>query len=197
MGAGRTLRIEGVVSGQLHAVPASVASDLPRMERYSSIISVESSGLDHSVVRLRERQPREPVLFFGIDSLYSLLKNHRDRSLAMKRRSTIFCLCGFDIAVDDPKVDGLFSMSVRNARRVADQFGKTLLVASTNLRHFTNRFVSWGKTCHARQWPVSRPGALGDGFRRSRLLPPLIGKDSIPGVRILSSILCGPMGRWS
>jgi len=68
-----------------------------------------------------------------------------------------------DIAIDDPKVDDLFGMSVLNAKRVADEFQKKLLVASTNLRHFTNRFVTWGKTCHGAAL-ASIALALGEGF---------------------------------
>jgi hypothetical protein len=59
-------------------------------------------------------------------------------------------------------------MSVRNAKKVADQFGKTLVVASTNLRHFTNRFVNWGKTCHGAGL-ASIALALSDGLMEVKI----------------------------
>ena len=104
-------------------------------------------------------------LFFslGVDSFYSLLKNNRDHPGDEKTIDDLLFVRGLDIAIDDPKVDDLFGMSVLNAKRVADQFRKTLLVASTNLRHFTNRFVSWGKTCHGAAL-ASIALALGEGF---------------------------------
>ena len=113
-----------------------------------SIISVDSSGLDLSAAH--DGRARRASLFFslGVDSFYSLLKNNRDHPGDEKTIDDLLFVRGLDIAVGDPKVDDLFGMSVLNAKRVADQFRKKLLVASTNLRHFTDRFVSWGKTCH-------------------------------------------------
>jgi hypothetical protein len=128
-----------------------------------SIISVESSGLDHSAAPVG-RASRVSLFFsLGIDSFYSLLKNHRDHPGGQKTIGHLLFVRGFDIAIDDPTVDDLFAMSVRNAEKVADRFGKTLIVASTNLRHFTNRFVSWGKTCHGAAL-ASIALALGEGF---------------------------------
>ena len=119
-------------------------SDLPRMERRTrSIISVDSSGLDLSTTE--EGRAGRVSLFFslGVDSFYSLLKNNRDHPDDEKTIDDLVFVRGLDIAIDDPKVDDLFGMSVLNAKRVADQFPQDVtLVASTNLRHFTNRFVS-------------------------------------------------------
>ena len=86
-------------------------------------------------------------LFFslGVDSFYSLLKNNRDHPGDEKTIDDLLFVRGLDIAIDDPKVDDLFGMSVLNAKRVADQFRKTLLVASTNLRHFTNQIRQLGQ----------------------------------------------------
>ena len=97
-------------------------------------------------------------LFFslGVDSFYSLLKNNRDHPGDEKTIDDLLFVRGLDIAIDDPKVEDLFAMSVLNAKRVADQFRKSLLVGSTNLRHFTNRFVNWGTICHGGCSRVSR-----------------------------------------
>src|SRR5262249_39232642 len=51
---------------------------------------------------------------------------------------------------------------------VADQFRKKLLVASTNLRQFTNRFVNWGKTSHGAGL-ASIALALGEGFTEANI----------------------------
>jgi len=163
MALGESLKIEGVVSGQL-------MQSLPRLQAIYqewnpgfSIISVDSSDLDLSVAY--EGRARRVGLFFslGVDSFYSLLKNNRDHPHDEKTIDSLFLVRGMDIAIDDPKVDDLFGLSVRNAKRVADQFGKSLLVVSTNLRHFTNRFVSWGKTCHGAAL-ASIALALGEQF---------------------------------
>jgi hypothetical protein len=96
------------------------------------------------------------------------LKNNRDHPGDEKTIDDLLFVRGLDIAIDDPKVDDLFAMSVLNAKRVADQFRKTLLVASTNLRHFTNRFVTWGKTCHGAAL-ASIALALGERFTEANI----------------------------
>jgi hypothetical protein len=163
MALGERLRIEGAVSGQL-------MQSLPRLQAIYqewnaglSIISVESSGVDLSTSH--DGRARRVSLFFslGVDSFYSLLKNNRDHPGDEKTIDDLLFVRGLDIAIDDPKVDDLFCMSVLNAKRVADRFRKTLVVASTNLRQFTNRFVSWGKTCHGAAL-ASIALALGEGF---------------------------------
>ncbi len=145
---GEGLRIEGVVSGRLMESFPLLQSIYHEWNEGLSIISVESSGLDHSAAP--EGHSSRVSLFFslGIDSFYSLLKNLRDHPGDEKTIDHLLFVRGLDIAIDDPKLDDLFTMSVRNAKKVADQFGMSLVVASTNLRHFTDRFVSWGKTCH-------------------------------------------------
>jgi hypothetical protein len=134
MALGEGLRIEGVVSGRL-------MESLPRLQAIYqdwneglSIISVESSGLDYSAAP--EGCASRVGLFFslGIDSFYSLLKDHRDHPGDGTVIDHLVFVRGFDIAVDDPRVDGLFTTSIRNAEKVADQFGKSLVVAATNLR---------------------------------------------------------------
>jgi hypothetical protein len=163
MALGEPLRIEGVVSGQL-------MQSLPRLQAIYqewnaglSIISVDSFGLDLRATH--EGHARRVSLFFslGVDSFYSLLKNNRDHPGDEKTIDDLLFVRGLDIAIDDPKVDDLFNMTVLNASRVADQYCKTLIVASTNLRHFTNRFVNWGKTCHGAAL-ASIALALGERF---------------------------------
>jgi hypothetical protein len=163
MALGERLRIDGVVSGQLMQSLPQLQAVYQEWNAGLSIISVDSSGLDHSAAH--ERRARRVSLFFslGVDSFYSLLKNHRDHPSDEKTIDDLLFVRGLDIASDDPNVDGLFGMSVLNAKRVAHQFRKTLLVASTNLRHFTNRFVNWGKTCHGAAL-ASIALALGEGF---------------------------------
>jgi hypothetical protein len=148
MALGERLRIDGVVSAHLMQSLPRLQAKYQEWNNGLSIISVESCGVDRSAAH--EGHTRRLGLFFslGVDSFYSLLKNNRDHPGDDKTIDALLFVRGLDIAIDDPEVDDLFSMSVLNAKRVADHFCKTLLVASTNLRQFTNRFVSWGKTCH-------------------------------------------------
>src|SRR5580693_6603013 len=164
MKLGERLRIEGVVSGQLMQSLPQLQAIYQEWNAGLSVISVDSSGLDHSAAH-KERARRVGLFFsLGVDSFYSLLKNNRDHPRDEKTIDDLLFVRGMDIAIDDPKVDDLFGMSVLNAKRVADEFQKKLLVASTNLRLFTNRFVSWGKTCHGAAL-ASIALALSEGLR--------------------------------
>src|SRR5262249_35028407 len=137
MALGERLRIEGVVSGQLMQSLPLLQAIYQEWNEGLSIVSVDPSGLDYSTSS--EGRARRVGLFFslGVDSFYSLLKNNRDHPNDEKTIDDLLFVRGLDIAIDDPKVDDLFCTSVLNARRVADRFRKTLLVASTNLRHLT------------------------------------------------------------
>jgi hypothetical protein len=148
MALGERLKIEGVVSGQLMQSLPLLQAIYREWDEGLSLISVDSSGIDLSAAS--QRHAGHVSLFFslGVDSFYSLLKNHRDHRRDEQSIDTLLFVRGLDIAIDDPTVDELFNMAVQNAKRVADHFRKTLLIASTNLRHFTNKYVSWDKTCH-------------------------------------------------
>jgi hypothetical protein len=164
MKLGERLSIDGVVSGQLMQSLPRLQAIYQEWNEGFAIISVESFSLDHSAAR--EGSARRVSLFFslGVDSFYSLFKNQRDHPGDEKTIDHLLFVRGLDIAIDDPKIDDLFTMSARNAKKVADQLGKTLVVASTNLRAFTNRFVSWGKTCHGAAL-ASVALALSEGLR--------------------------------
>ncbi len=168
MALGERLRIDGVISaGLMQSLPHLQAIYHEWNEGFS-IISVEPSGLDHSPAP--ERRASRVSLFFslGVDSFYSLLKNHRDHPGDEETIDHLLFVRGLDIAINDPKVDELFTTSVRNAGTVANQFGIRLIVASTNLRLFTNRFVSWGKTCHGAAL-ASVALALSDGLTQVKI----------------------------
>ena len=113
MALGERLRIEGVVSGQLMQSLPRLQAIYQEWNEGLSIISVESSGLDHSDAP--EGRASRVSLFFslGIDSFYSLLKNHRDHPGDEKTIDHLLFVRGFDIAIDDPKVDDLFGMPRR------------------------------------------------------------------------------------
>jgi hypothetical protein len=162
MALGERLSVEGAVSGQLMQALPQLQAIYQEWHEGLRVISVDSSGLDHSAAH-EQRARRVGLLFsLGVDSFYSLLKNIRDHPGDEKAIGDLFFVRGLDIAIDDPKVDDLFRMSVLNGKRVADQFRKKLLVASTNLRHFTNRFVNW-EVCHGAGL-ASIALALGEGF---------------------------------
>ena len=125
MALGERLRIEGVVSGQLMQSLPQLQAIYQEWNAGFSIISVDSSGLDLSAAH--EGRARRVSLFFslGVDSFYSLLKNSRDHPSDEQTIDDLLFVRGLDIAIDDPKVDDLFGMSVLNAKRVADQFRKS------------------------------------------------------------------------
>src|SRR5260370_38842003 len=114
---GERLSIEGVISGQLMQSLPRLQAIYQEWNEGLSIISVESSGLDHSAAP--EGRASRVSLFFslGIDSFYSLLKNHRDHPGDEKTIDHLLFVRGFDIAIDDPKLDDLVIMSVRNAKK--------------------------------------------------------------------------------
>ena len=163
MALGERLRIEGVVSGQLMQSLPRLQAIYQEWNEGFSIISVDSSGLDLSAPH--EGRARRVSLFFslGVDSFYSLLKNNRDHPGDEKTIDDLLFVRGLDIAIDDPKLDDLFGMSVLNAKRVADQFRKTLLVASTNLRQFTESIRQLGQD-------LSRRGARKYRARTERTI---------------------------
>ena len=75
----------------------------------------------------------------GIDSFYALtsLNEHLPES---RRLSHLIFIHGFDIALDD--VD-LFEKAYAAVKDVSDSYGKKLIVSATNIREFTEKFVSW------------------------------------------------------
>lgn len=145
MALGERLRVDGAVSGPLMRSLPELQATYRDWNPGLSVVPVVPSGVVEPS-RLLVRPGRVGLFFsLGVDSFYSLLKDHPGGDGAI---DDLIFVRGFDIAVDDPKVDGLFAESARNAGRVADHSGKTLVVASTNLRQFTDRFVGWGRTCH-------------------------------------------------
>lgn len=170
MALGERLAVEAPVSRQLMQSLPEIQAIYHEWNAGLSLVDVEPSDIEPSPAH-GVRAPRVGLFFsLGVDSFYSLLKDHRDgdgRGNEPPIDELLF-VRGFDIAIDDPKVDGLFGTSVQNAKRVADQLGKKLLVASTNLRQLTNRFVSWGKTCHGAAL-ASVALALGERFTEVRI----------------------------
>src|SRR5580700_5985945 len=117
MALGERLRVEGVVSGPLMQSLPLLQAIYQEWNAGLSIISVDSSGLDLSPAQ--EGRARRVGLFFslGVDSFYSLLKNNRDHPGDEKTIDDLLFVRGMDIAIDDPRVDDLFDLSVLNAKR--------------------------------------------------------------------------------
>ncbi|MFP4438859.1 MAG: hypothetical protein ACLFVO_16585 [Chloroflexaceae bacterium] len=81
------------------------------------------------------RNDRGTGVFFsgGMDSFYTFLKN-KDRVDAL-----IFVL-GFDVALDNHHLKQKVTTAIRQA---AEQFNLPLIEVETNLRDFSDRYVSW------------------------------------------------------
>ena len=74
-------------------------------------------------------------LFFsgGVDGWHTLIK-YRDSI------TDLILVWGLDIPLDMPQ---LFEQTRQNMQRVADEFGKNLVVVKTDLRSFTDLYVPW------------------------------------------------------
>ncbi len=74
-------------------------------------------------------------LFFsgGVDGWHTLIKYRESIT-------DLILVWGLDIALDMPQ---LFEKTRQNMQKVADEFGKNLVVVKTNLRNFTEPYVPW------------------------------------------------------
>jgi hypothetical protein len=74
-------------------------------------------------------------LFFsgGVDGWHTLIKYRESIT-------DLILVWGLDISLDMPQ---LFEQTRQNVQRVADEFGKNLVVVKTNLREFTDLYVPW------------------------------------------------------
>lgn len=83
-------------------------------------------------------------LFFscGVDSFYSLLKNSAVHPGPSADRITHLIITSYGFDVSGPRRH-TFEHAVTNARRVAADTEKTLVVVETNLPEFTDRIVPW------------------------------------------------------
>lgn len=75
----------------------------------------------------------------GIDSFYTLLKNH-DLEQGSHKISHLLCVRGFDIRYDNSEV---FDRVADRLEPVAEEVGVQLIRIQTNMRELTDRFVGW------------------------------------------------------
>lgn len=75
----------------------------------------------------------------GVDSFYTLLKNH-DLERGANRVSHVLCVLGFDL---DPDNEAMYGIVAGRMQEVADALGVALIRLRTNLRTFTDPFVGW------------------------------------------------------
>ncbi len=125
--------------------PVSVTGSVsPRLNKNRSTIAdifhVWDRGYQNVQVSARLRTPLEsphPAIacFFtgGVDSFYTLLK-HEDEI------TTIVFVHGFDIRLDNLPLRERVSHTMHE---IAAALGKTLIEVETNVRDFSNRYVSW------------------------------------------------------
>jgi len=75
----------------------------------------------------------------GVDSFYTLLKNH-DLERGENRISHVICALGFDL---DPGNEAMYGIVTARLQEVADALGVTMIHLRTNMRTFTDRFAGW------------------------------------------------------
>ncbi len=107
------------------------------------------------VVKKNPNARRVGVFFSGgVDSWYTFIK-HRDEI------TDLILVWGFDIPLDKP---GLFEHTRQNMLKVAQEFGKNLVIVKTNLRTFTEPHVVWNWLFGAGMGAVAN--LLSGGFKR-------------------------------
>jgi hypothetical protein len=74
----------------------------------------------------------------GVDSFYSAL-------IHQKKPSTLIFVHGFDIPLSK---DRLALKTVKQLQAAADEMGKELVVLRTNIRGFSDRYITWGERYH-------------------------------------------------
>jgi hypothetical protein len=121
------------------------------MEIYDAWSTALGDGLQRvpmtAATRPRPRTGRAAGAFFsgGVDSTYSLLRNH-DRYPAGDARRIKYLLLGhgLDVSLDD---QALFARVLATARVFADAHGVDLIPVRTNVRAFTAG-IEWGRYAH-------------------------------------------------
>jgi hypothetical protein len=137
MALGEALVVEGRVSARL----------LERVESISAIYQAWGRGLAPAAVVAEPVEAPQPVpgtevgLSFtaGVDSFYTLLKD-MSRNPSPHGISRLLFIAGFDMECGDTRRRRAVEASVV---RVADKTGKRPVLAATNLRALTGRWVDW------------------------------------------------------
>ena len=88
-------------------------------------------------------------LFFslGVDSFYTLLKNSTAHPSDQDAITHLISLHGFDIYYGRGNT-AVFADVVRTSTKVAETLNKKTLPVATNLRDFSDQFVTWGRLYH-------------------------------------------------
>jgi len=138
MELGEPLIVDAPVSPRLlRALPKIMAVCHNWDPRYK-IIEVRTS---------KERQESDFIskanaLFFsgGLDSFYALTKL-TEQTTKENHLSHLIFLHGFDIKLND---NMLFDRSYAAVKDIASYYGKNLVLASTNVKEITDKYVAWG-----------------------------------------------------
>ena len=142
---GRDIVIESDVSDALLASSRQIMSILHAWSQRAgddlAVVDVDAA------TAARQRHGSATGAFFsgGVDSFYTLLKNHRRYPADDSRLiSRLILLHGFDIRLDQAD---LFDLTYRHAREAAHAFGKELVPVKTNA-HRVLEGLDWGKYAH-------------------------------------------------
>jgi hypothetical protein len=87
---------------------------------------------------------KRTALFFslGVDSFYTLLRDHVRTGDAHEAISDLIVVRGFDVALGERNTR-FFGQVLENCELVAMELNKNLVPVATNLREFGDRFMEW------------------------------------------------------
>ncbi len=128
------LRLEGTVSPKLLEGVSKIQEIFNTWDESYNLTKV----IPETVSPAKNEDGRGIACFFsgGVDSFYTLLKNKEEIT-------HIILVHGFDFRSDFKRKEE----TVKNISEIASKLGKTLVQVETNLRDFTDEYVSWG-FCH-------------------------------------------------
>jgi len=133
MKTGSTLKISGDVSPKLLGNIPRIQELFHVWDRSYQNIPVEAGEKD--ALQSTFSDDREVGCFFtgGVDSFYTLLK-HRDEI------TTLIYVNGFDVQMDELLLRTEISQMIRD---ISNKFQKKLIEIETNLRAFSDNYISW------------------------------------------------------
>ncbi len=115
-----------------------LTSSWPDTDSWSKLYPINIATSTTKAVSIRSVKKGKGAFFsLGLDSFYTLKKSEIRKST---RLTHLILVHGFDIALNDKK---LFSVVLKNAKKVAKKTEKKLIVVKTNLKGFVQEAVRW------------------------------------------------------
>jgi 2-polyprenyl-3-methyl-5-hydroxy-6-metoxy-1,4-benzoquinol methylase len=145
MKAGEPLQVTVPVSQRMLRSARIIQSIYHDWDRTLSEVPI-SAPVRSAETDLMNKQSDVGVFFsLGVDSFYTLLRNLTAHSTDQDEITHLISIHGFDVYYGNT---ALFSDVLTNGTKVAKTLDKKTLHVATNLREFSERFVSWTRLYH-------------------------------------------------